>query len=136
MSEDVDTSQMAKAPSFWVVFTSDGIPGWIGDTPREGSERVEGLHVSFLAAHRRTKTGNWVARRPVEPVALTEAEIAAAAEAAWREALDLRDRAVRAALAEEADPLFFRWQRDEVTKEDWLAAVAEVKARYPKPDQP
>lgn len=31
----------------------------------------------------------------------------------------------------EADPIFFKWQRDEATKEEWLAKVAEIKARYP-----
>jgi len=31
----------------------------------------------------------------------------------------------------EADPLFFKWQRGEATKEEWLAKVAEIKERYP-----
>jgi hypothetical protein len=29
----------------------------------------------------------------------------------------------------ESDPLFFKWQRGEVTQEEWLAKVAEIKAR-------
>ena len=33
----------------------------------------------------------------------------------------------------EADPVFFRCQRDEAPREDWLATVAAVKARFPKP---
>lgn len=115
-----------------VLFTEDGIPGWIGDVPREGSEAVEGLSVDFLAAHRRTSRGKWVMRTAPKPVAPTAAEIAAAAEAAYQ--LALADRAVREALAAEADPMFFRWQRDEATREDWLAAVAAVKARFPKPE--
>ena len=37
----------------------------------------------------------------------------------------------RAAYQAEADPLFFKSQRGEATTEDWLAKVAEIKARYP-----
>ena len=32
----------------------------------------------------------------------------------------------------EADPLFFKYQRGEVTEQEWLDKVAEIKARYPK----
>ena len=38
----------------------------------------------------------------------------------------------RAAYQAEADPLFFKSQRGEATHEDWLAKVAEIKARYPE----
>jgi hypothetical protein len=117
-----------------VLFTEDGIPGWIGSDPRDGSEAVEGLTVAFLAGHRRTARGKWVARTQVEPVGPSAEEIAREREAAYQATLAARDEALRAALAAEADPLFFRWQRDEVTKEDWLAAVAAVKARFPKPE--
>ncbi|HEY6918526.1 MAG TPA: hypothetical protein VI412_04655 [Tabrizicola sp.] len=117
-----------------VLFTEAGIPGWIGDAPREGSEALEGLDVAFLAAHQRTARGKWVARTEVRPVPPTAEEVAAQAEAAHQLALADRDRAVREALAAEADPLFFRWQRGEAAREDWLAAVAAVKARYPKPE--
>jgi hypothetical protein len=37
-----------------------------------------------------------------------------------------------AAYKDEADPLFFKWQRDEITKEEWLAKVAEIKQRHPR----
>jgi len=30
----------------------------------------------------------------------------------------------------ESDPLFFKFQRGEATKEKWLAKVSEIKARY------
>lgn len=33
----------------------------------------------------------------------------------------------------EADPLFFKAQRGEATQQEWLAKVAEIKARYPMP---
>ncbi|MFO0447955.1 MAG: hypothetical protein ACK52I_04575, partial [Pseudomonadota bacterium] len=35
-----------------------------------------------------------------------------------------------AAYVKESDPLFFKWQRGEATKEDWLAKVEEIKARH------
>ena len=119
-----------------VLFTEDGIPGWIGEAPREGSEPVEDVSIEFMATHRRTARGKWVARTVAKPVEPTEDEMAAAAEAAYRQALADRDRAVREALAAEADPLFFRWQREEATREEWLAAVAAIRARFPKPERP
>lgn len=119
-----------------VLFTEDGIPGWIGEAPREGSEPVEGLSLEFLAMHRRTLRGKWVARTLDAPAEPSAEELAALAEAAYQTALEDRDQAVREALAAEADPLFFRWQRAEATREDWLAAVAAVKERFPKPDRP
>jgi hypothetical protein len=118
-----------------VLFTKDGIPGWIGSDPREGSEPVEGLTIDFLAGHRRTAKGKWVERTPVEPQVPSEEEVAQAREADYQAALAQRDEALRLALAAEADPLFFCWQRGEIEKEDWLAAVAEVKARFPKPER-
>lgn len=30
----------------------------------------------------------------------------------------------------ESDPIFFKWQRGEATKEEWLAKIDEIKARY------
>lgn len=37
-----------------------------------------------------------------------------------------------AAYRAEADPLYFKWQRGEATREDWLLSVAAVKERFPK----
>jgi hypothetical protein len=34
------------------------------------------------------------------------------------------------AYQEESDPLFFKWQRDEATKQEWLDKVAEIKQRW------
>jgi hypothetical protein len=117
-----------------VLFTKDGIPAWIGDEPMEGCEAVDGLTVEYLAGHRRTTKGTWVARVASVPAEPTPEEMAARADADYQTALAERDRALREALAAEADPLFFQWQRGEVAKEDWLAKVAEVKARFPKPE--
>jgi hypothetical protein len=42
------------------------------------------------------------------------------------------DRARKMAYQFEADPLFFKAQRGEVTQQEWLDKIAEIKARYPK----
>lgn len=38
----------------------------------------------------------------------------------------------KAAYEQEADPLFFKWQAGEATKEEWEAKRAEIRARFPK----
>ena len=38
-----------------------------------------------------------------------------------------------AAYANEADPLFFKWQAGEGTEQEWLAKREEIRARYPYP---
>jgi len=40
----------------------------------------------------------------------------------------MRELAYRA----EADPLFFKWQRAEASREEWLAKIAEIRQRFPK----
>ena len=40
-----------------------------------------------------------------------------------------------AAYRSEADPLFFKAQRGEATTDEWTAKVAEIKARFPYPDE-
>jgi len=37
----------------------------------------------------------------------------------------------QAAYEKEADPLFFKFQRGEVTKEEWLEKVEEIRKRFP-----
>jgi hypothetical protein len=39
------------------------------------------------------------------------------------------------AYATEADPLFFQWQAEEATKEEWLAKRQEIRDRYPYPEE-
>jgi hypothetical protein len=41
----------------------------------------------------------------------------------------------RGAYTEEADPLFFMSHRGEATVEEWQAKVAEIKGRYPYPEE-
>jgi hypothetical protein len=43
--------------------------------------------------------------------------------------LSLEDQK-RVSYQAEADPLFFKWQRGEATKEEWLAKVLEIKERF------
>jgi hypothetical protein len=38
------------------------------------------------------------------------------------------------AYAAEADPLFFKAQRGEIPMQDWTQKVAEIRARYPYPE--
>ena len=66
-----------------------------------------------------------------------EAEIDAR-EAEW--AAGARDRALAecdqnraASYKAESDPLFFQAQRGDIEQSVWLAKIAEIKARYPKP---
>ena len=119
-----------------VLFTENGIPGWIGPEPRDGSVAVEGMTVEFLAGHRRTAQGKWVARAPIKPVQPSPEAVAEAQEADFQSALVWRDQVLRETLMLEADPIFFRWQRGDGSKEDWLAAVAAIKTRFPKPERP
>jgi hypothetical protein len=46
-------------------------------------------------------------------------------------------KAARAqAYTQEADPLFFKWQRGEVNKSEWSDKVQEIRDRFPYPDEP
>jgi hypothetical protein len=63
--------------------------------------------------------GTWEQAWRVRP--MTEQELAAAAQE--------KDELRRLAYEQEADPLFFKWQRDEGTRQQWLDKVAEIKAR-------
>lgn len=82
-----------------------------------------------MARHHMTANG---------PVPFTAEEEAQrdAEEAAWAAGAKSRhnekmkkERA--AAYSVEADPLFFKAQRGEVTMQDWESKVAEIKARFP-----
>jgi hypothetical protein len=44
-----------------------------------------------------------------------------------------QEAARREAYILEADPLAMKMLRDAATKEEWLAKIAEIKARYPDP---
>jgi hypothetical protein len=72
----------------------------------------------------------WLDTNQTKP---TEAEITA--EVARLTALEPARIATenrRSAYIAEADPLFFKAQRNEATMEEWQAKVAEIKTRFPK----
>jgi hypothetical protein len=57
-------------------------------------------------------------------------------KAAWpeieQEELENQKRSLRQlAYQKESDPLFFKYQRGEATKEEWLEKIKEIKKRYP-----
>lgn len=41
------------------------------------------------------------------------------------------DLARALAYRDEADPLFFKWQRGEATEQEWRDKVTEIRARFP-----
>jgi len=68
------------------------------------------------------------------PVHLDQAKVdAAAVIVAQEQALASAQRNRAAAYASEADPLFFKYQAGEITKEEWLAKREEIRQRYPYP---
>jgi hypothetical protein len=65
----------------------------------------------------------------------TQAELDAAwPQVEWDRAYAQAQQARHAAYVEQADPVFFRWQRGQATEQDWLAAVAAVDTAHPYPD--
>jgi len=58
---------------------------------------------------------------------------AAAVIVAQEQALASAQRKRASAYTAEADPLFFKYQAGEVTKEEWLAKREEIRQRYPYP---
>jgi len=66
--------------------------------------------------------GGRVLSAPVEVPAPTYEQLVAVVEAKRAAAYRL-----------EADPLFFKSERGEATREEWQAKINEIKLRYPKP---
>jgi hypothetical protein len=52
-------------------------------------------------------------------------------EIAYEQTQQARAQAYR----ETADPLFFQYQRGEITEQEWLDAVQEIKNAHPYPEQ-
>jgi len=72
-------------------------------------------------------------RLPDGCVEIDEAELATILASRVAQSAPESTEALRqAAYQAEADPLFFKSQRGEATHEDWLAKVAEIKARFPE----
>ena len=75
----------------------------------------------------------WLDQAQAEP---TEAEIQAELDRLIAEQPRKIAQAARAtAYAADADPLFFKAQRGEATIEEWQAKVAEIRSRYPYPQE-
>ena len=95
------------------------------DIPEDAVEITREEHAALLEGQ---SAGQMIAAdedgKPVlqDRPAPTREQLVAAAEA---------QRA--AAYREEADPLFFKYQRGEATKEEWIAKIDEIKARFPDP---
>jgi hypothetical protein len=71
-----------------------------------------------------------------KPVKIDQAKVdAAAVIVAQEQALAFAQRNRATAYTTEADPLFFKAQRGEATIEEWQAKVAEIRSRYPYPQE-
>jgi len=75
----------------------------------------------------------WLDQNQTEPTAEEIAAEAARLEAA--EPLRIAQQQRAGAYAAEADPLFFKAQRGEVSMDDWTAKVEEIRTRYPYPTE-
>lgn len=69
-----------------------------------------------------------------EPTPEEIAEREAWAAGAYDRAYAQVEQERKAAYSQESDPLMAQYLRDEATKEEWLAKVAEIKERLPYPD--
>lgn len=74
----------------------------------------------------------WLDQQQTQP---TEAEIEAElARLIAEQPRKIAKQQRSSAYTTEADPLFFKYQAGEVTKEEWLAKREEIRARFPYPE--
>ena len=90
-------------------------------TPTEPPPHTE-TEVVEDAGYLQLADNSWIQAWRVRP--MTEQEL--------QELAQQKDQQRKRAYQNEADPLFFKWQRGEGTQEAWLAKVEEIKSRYPK----
>lgn len=135
MAEEKTDEARLEGPATIVlhcILTSDGIPGWIGPLPREGSQEISwpddfpaGVTdpVLFLAAHRRLPDGGWEKRAPPPPKSAEEVA-SEAAEVALADQLQAeRDAEAREEeIARRAGP-------DALLRTMGLITIAELRAR-------
>lgn len=70
---------------------------------------------------------------------ITERELTAEELAELKETTEQKTARLRAEIEQirrgayiaEADPLYFGWQRNENTEQEWLDKIAEIRARHP-----
>jgi hypothetical protein len=95
--------------------TNSDVPQYILDTYPEGTVEVPlkpGADFEWVG-------GAWVSVPLAPPTPTFEQQQAARA----------------AAYQTEADPLFFKVQRGEATEQEWFDKVAEIRTRYPYPEE-
>ena len=73
----------------------------------------QGIHDEWATA---AASPDLVPFTPPEPSVPTKAQIDALRKAAYQD---------------EADPLFFKWQRGESTQQEWFDKIADIRNRYP-----
>jgi hypothetical protein len=96
------------------------VVGWLPWKTVEGPGEIE---VSRSVAIQPNEIIETITRRSFTPDELAQLE---------QQRIQQQNQQRRNAYAEEADPLFFKWQRGESTEQEWLDKVAEIKSRFPK----
>jgi hypothetical protein len=110
----------ARNPKYNAVGTIDleiehPVYGWIPFTANPDDAEGAELYAQAVAGGYGA-IAEYVPPEPPEPVPHTPEQIDALRQAAYQA---------------ESDPLFFKYQRGEATREEWLAKIAEIKARFP-----
>jgi len=115
--------------SFPDVLSNETLADWgvFPVTPMEIPDGFDNVNQNATAVNPELIDGVWYQKWLIEP-ASSEEVVQRLAE------LTQNAKANRAAAyTKESDPLFFQAQRGEATMDEWLALVAEIKARYPYP---
>ena len=112
----------AQNPKYNAVGTIDleidhPLYGWLPFTASPNDANGADIYAQAVAGEY-GEIAPYVAPEPVPP---TAAQIEAMRKAAYQD---------------EADPIYFKAQREEATMDEWLAKIAEIKARYPEPVTP
>jgi len=84
-----------------------------------------------LGGHGLNGDENWIMAIEGSPVTFDQLQAAYDAyDSTQIQNLEAKEKRQKA-FQDEADPLFFGWQRGENTEQEWLDKVAEIRARYP-----
>jgi hypothetical protein len=102
---------------------SEALLAEYGVYPVKPTERPEHSETEVVedGGYLQLEDSSWAQAWVVRP--MNEEELAVLAQR--------KDAQRKAAYQEEADPLFFKWQRGEATQLQWLEKIAEIKLRYP-----
>jgi len=109
-------------------------------TPSRGVELIESINIVGIGNH--YPADNTPELYPVMQAIINRDAEFVALRAARLNPVDTRDattihnesatRSRAVAYMTEADPLFFKYQRGEVTEQEWLDKITEIKNRFPK----